>query len=76
MGNLTLEFDDHADCYEFTENIITNIFSAVIVSFNNKNFHSLKTYGTQKIKKGAHPLSLSSNLVKINTICNSMVRIG
>ena len=76
MGNLVLEFDDHADCYEFTENIITNVFSEIIVSYNNKNFQSLITCGAQKIIKGAHPSSLSSNSIKVNTISNSMVRIG
>ena len=63
-----LEFDDQSDCFEFKEYIITNVFSEIIVSYNNKNFRSLKTCGTQKIIKGAYPESLSWNSRKVNTI--------
>ena len=46
MGNLTLEFDDYSDSYEFTENVVINAYCDIVVTYNNKNFESLVHNGT------------------------------
>ena len=75
MGNLTLEFDDYSDSYEFTENVVINTYCDIVVTYNNKNFESLVHNGTQKIIKGCHANSLTSHSIKINTISNTFLRI-
>ena len=72
---LNLIFEDYCDKYEFLENLVYHKNASILVRFNSKNFMSVRTVGTQTIKKGAARFSATSASIKINTIMSTMFRI-
>ena len=61
--------------YQIFENSVINLNSKVVVMFHVKNFQSLLQTGVQKIKKGVHPISACSTLIKVNTLMQTFMRI-
>ena len=76
MGGKTVpEFDQVSLLYTYLENIIFNVYTDILVSFNNKNHDSLIEAGVQVIIKGAHKDSLTSTEIKISTLFQTFLRI-
>ena len=71
-----LEFDNIANEFFYLENIIINVRSDILVSFQNKNYQHIKHYDVQAVIKGAHKDSMSSKQIKINTLAHTFCRIN
>ena len=61
--SLKMTFEKDAKQYKIMENVIM-----CMSDFMRKLFKSIRTYGHQKVKKGAARLSVTSSKIKISTV--------
>ena len=60
--SLKMTFEKYAKQYEIMENVI------MCMSDSMRKFESIRTYGHQKVKKGAAKLSVTRTKIKISTL--------
>ena len=75
-GRTVFEFDKVAMEYTYLENIVVNVYSDLLILFQNKNFEFLKNKGVQKIVKGAHRDSATASSIKINSLMQTFMRVN